>query len=886
LRGAERLEREKENNNKQRSNPPKMSSRGRQRGVPLDAFLKENGLEEEDERTFSGRRRIGEFRDDDDDDDEVGSSGTDDDDDEESESDEEELDNRGGRRNNNSSNNRRGGGGGRRNRRYDDDDDEENFRALPPPKQTLQETENILARAMTEHVASSLTGEMPSKGAMEKLERALQKCVQAQKATAEDDAKRERLLNKLETMLQQKFDAVSIDPFGSFVSAFHTKNSDIDVSLTIHPSSQWYNEEEERKYRDAQSGAPRPRAQRRQHRTKRVQLLAKFASELRWRKYDDVQLIAHARVPLVKFRDPETGVACDVCVHNDGVYKSAVMGFVADHSSLYRDLVFCVKMWAKNWNVNDAINGTFNSYSLCLLALFTLQRHGICPPMANITLPDEESLAKEMQRVQKECEETKELQKPREVSHERKRADAQRNPHAIKPKADKYHSYSSGNEKMLAELFVDFFVTLSAVEPMWAKGLVASTYAGRWTCGCSWPLRKYKIGVEDPFASGDNVARAVQRRSAPVVFGAIRGAAMTVKRILWAENDEQFEMAMMDMLGDPERVHQKNIQSNNNRFTQSGTGGRGARERRETRRAAQRATDNTLNQPPPMPLPPMPTMQPPPLSGMGQTQQQQNIPPRLPPMPRNGANPPAGLQPTPPGMPPPLPLNQLQQQQQRESNLLAQMQSMNMNMNGHQMQQQQQQITKSIAELEQSVIQQAQQRQQIQQQEQMLRQQQQQRQQQQMQNSGGFGDELGGGIFSSIAKNTPSFGFGASPQPMIQQQPPLQQALFGGSGGSSEGSGLDIFGNPMPKNFNSAFEGLNNHNNNESLGNLFAQQQPLVSADDNDSPNGSISAPQKRDSRKNIRRRGGRHAPGPRSNKNELLNGGEGNAKSIPQPRQ
>ena len=98
------------------------------------------------------------------------------------------------------------------------------------------------------------------------------------KATAEDDVKRERLLKKLETMLQQKFDAVSIDPFGSFVSAFHTKNSDIDVSLTIHPSAQGYNEEEERKYRDAQSGAPRPRAQRRQHRTKRVQLLAKFAT--------------------------------------------------------------------------------------------------------------------------------------------------------------------------------------------------------------------------------------------------------------------------------------------------------------------------------------------------------------------------------------------------------------------------------------------------------------------------------------------------------------------------------------------------------------------------------------------------------------------------------
>ncbi len=872
----------------------------RQKGVPLDAFLKEmkeNNGEDDDEKR---RERI-------ECDDEFDEFDEEDDEDDESEEEEERGKQHRRPRENNTNKREKGG---RRGRYADFDEEEENFQPLPPPRETLLETERVLKRATKEQLSSSMTGEMPAKEQMEKLERALQKCVQMQKATASDDVKRERLLKKLETVLTARFDAVTIDPFGSFVSAFHTKNSDIDVSLTIHPSSQWYNEEEERKYRDAQSGAPRPRAQRRQHRTKRVQLLAKFASELRWRKYDDVQLIAHARVPLVKFRDPETGVACDVCVHNDGVYKSAVMGFVADHDRLYRDLVFCVKMWAKNWNVNDAINGTFNSYSLCLLALFTLQRHGICPPMANITLPDEESLEKEMQRVQNECEETKELGKPREVSHERKRADAQRNPHAIKPKADKYHSYSSGNQKTLAELFVDFFVTLSAVEPLWAKGLVASTYAGRWTCGCSWPLRKYKIGVEDPFASGDNVARAVQRRSAPVVFGAIRGAAMTVKRILWAENDEQFEMAMMDMLGDPERVHEKNVHSNNNRFPPSGTGGRGARERRETRRAAQRATDNTLTQPPPMPLqPPMPMSQPPPpLPMMGHQQQHQNMPPRLPTMPRNGVNPPAGLQPTPPGVSPPLLLNQVQHQQQqhqRESNLLAQMQSMNMNMNGHQMQQQQQHITKSIAELEQSVIQQAQQRQQLQQQEQMLMRQQQQRQQ--LQNSGGFGDELGGGIFSSIAKNTHSFGFGASPLPTTQQQqqqqqpPPLQQDLFGGSGGSSQGSGLDIFGNPMPQNFNSAFEGLRNSNNNESVTKIFEREQQQqqqqqqqqreesnVFTDDNDSPNGLNESPRNRESRNAFRRGGrGKNSSGLRAKKHEHLNGDfEGGVKSFPQPRQ
>ena len=149
--------------------------------------------------------------------------------------------------------------GGRRGRYADFDEEEENFQPLPPPRETLLETERVLKRATKEQLSSSMTGEMPAKEQMEKLERALQKCVQMQKATASDDVKRERLLKKLETVLTARFDAVTIDPFGSFVSAFHTKNSDIDVSLTIHPSSQWYNEEEERKYRDAQSGAPRPR---------------------------------------------------------------------------------------------------------------------------------------------------------------------------------------------------------------------------------------------------------------------------------------------------------------------------------------------------------------------------------------------------------------------------------------------------------------------------------------------------------------------------------------------------------------------------------------------------------------------------------------------------
>ncbi|ACO67462.1 predicted protein, partial [Micromonas commoda] len=86
-----------------------------------------------------------------------------------------------------------------------------------------------------------------------------------------------------------------------------------------------------------------------------------------------------ARVPLIKFRDPRTGVKCDVCVGNDGVYKSAVLGAMADLDSRYRDLVFLVKMWAKNFDCNDATAGSFNSYSLSLMSLFHLQTRS--PPI-------------------------------------------------------------------------------------------------------------------------------------------------------------------------------------------------------------------------------------------------------------------------------------------------------------------------------------------------------------------------------------------------------------------------------------------------------------------------------------------------------------------------
>ena len=68
--------------------------------------------------------------------------------------------------------------------------------------------------------------------------------------------------------------------------------------------------------------------------------------------------------------------------------KSAVLGAMANLDPRYRDLVFLIKMWAKNFDCNDATSGTFNSFALSLMSLFHLQTRSppILPPALRLTL--------------------------------------------------------------------------------------------------------------------------------------------------------------------------------------------------------------------------------------------------------------------------------------------------------------------------------------------------------------------------------------------------------------------------------------------------------------------------------------------------------------------
>ena len=392
----------------------------------------------------------------------------------------------------------------------------------------------------------------PTREAMEKLDSELRRIVNSLKTTPQDDAKRQALMNKFKTMIGSRFEGVRVAPFGSYVSAFHSAGSDIDISLQIDKNGPWYDEKEEAQARRSQRGGVRARRQQRQGRTKRAQLLRKVASELRYRNYRDVQLISKARVPLIKFKDPHTGVACDVCIENDGVYKSAVLGVVADIDQRYRDLVFLIKLWAKHYDVNNAMEGSFNSYSLCLLCMHHLQRRPvpILPPTMLLTLPRPDLVESEKRELEEHLKSEDDQFDTWKVSKARVVSDASRDIAAVKYRADKLAGFGKENTETLAELFVSFFAHLCAIKDLFRNAVNASTYHGTFIVGSSWQAFKYPLGVEDPFAAGDNVARAVQMRTRDYVLNAFPAACADISKMLHATDNVQFMRSLLCLLGD------------------------------------------------------------------------------------------------------------------------------------------------------------------------------------------------------------------------------------------------------------------------------------------------------------------------------------------------
>lgn len=147
--------------------------------------------------------------------------------------------------------------------------------------------------------------------------------------------------------------------FGSSANEMCFKNGDIDMCLTI----------------DKGAG---------QEKT----VVNKLSNLLERKGMTSVLALPHARVPIVKFKDPKSRFLCDICINNKLALQNTRL--VADYSKIdprVRPLAYLVKYWAKRRGINHPYQGTLSSYAYINLVLNFLQTRD--PPV----LPCLQSLA-------------------------------------------------------------------------------------------------------------------------------------------------------------------------------------------------------------------------------------------------------------------------------------------------------------------------------------------------------------------------------------------------------------------------------------------------------------------------------------------------------------
>ena len=94
---------------------------------------------------------------------------------------------------------------------------------------------------------------------------------------------------------------------------------------------------------------------------------------------DNIQKIPKAKIPIVKFKDPRSGLDVDISLDNRlAIYNSQMLKAYAQEERL-RQLVQMVKYWASRRGINNAFEGSLSSYAWTLMSIQHAQM--VQPPL-------------------------------------------------------------------------------------------------------------------------------------------------------------------------------------------------------------------------------------------------------------------------------------------------------------------------------------------------------------------------------------------------------------------------------------------------------------------------------------------------------------------------
>ncbi|OMO59090.1 putative zinc finger protein [Corchorus capsularis] len=307
------------------------------------------------------------------------------------------------------------------------------------------------------------------------VESTLKEILDVIKPLREDWVTRFKIIDELREVVQsmESLRGATVEPFGSFVSNLFTRSGDLDISIELP-------------YGSFVSSAAKKR---------KLSLLGEILRALRQTgRWQRLQFIPHARVPILKIESKWQNISCDISIDNlQGQIKSKFMFWLNEIDGRFREMVLLVKEWAKAHGINNPKTGTFNSYSLSLLVIFHFQTcvPAIFPPLKDI-YPG--NVVDDLTGV---------------------RADAERRiAEVCSSNIARFKSGRLLNRSSLAELFISFIAKFSDIDSK-ASVMGICPFRGQWdyiTSNTRWLPQTYAIFIEDPFEQPVNAARAVSQK--------------------------------------------------------------------------------------------------------------------------------------------------------------------------------------------------------------------------------------------------------------------------------------------------------------------------------------------------------------------------------------
>ena len=211
-----------------------------------------------------------------------------------------------------------------------------------------------------QYLHSHLTGTLdiaePSSDVLAGFAKPLQNTISSHSIHNSEVKRKEGLFNHLKKSIASKFGGSKLSTFGSAESGLSLKGGDFDLCLQIPDANE-------------------------------KKILKKIGGMLRGQGMEDVQIITGAKVPIVKFVDPRSGLHVDISINNTlALHNTRLLSSYANADSRVKELAICVKHWALHRNVSDSVNGTLSSYAWSILVINHLLEQGV---VANLQSGDD-----------------------------------------------------------------------------------------------------------------------------------------------------------------------------------------------------------------------------------------------------------------------------------------------------------------------------------------------------------------------------------------------------------------------------------------------------------------------------------------------------------------